>query len=155
MECFNKHWLPSWGRFSGEGSGNPLLAWEISWTEEPCGLQSTWGCRQLDTTEQPWGFRQLDTTEQLTVQFTSVECLDKHWIIEETIIVLGNTFVSINFQVIKMQTENVCISRYSHLSSTPENLWCLDGDTAYSPRNVHHLKKYFFRLFTKANTNKF
>ena len=30
------------GRFPGEGNGNPLsiIAWEISWTEEPGGLQS-------------------------------------------------------------------------------------------------------------------
>ena len=27
------------GRSSGEGNGNPLLAWEIPWTEEPGGLQ--------------------------------------------------------------------------------------------------------------------
>ena len=30
------------GRSPGEGNGNPLqyLAWEISWTEEPGGLQA-------------------------------------------------------------------------------------------------------------------
>lgn len=56
------------------------------------------------------------------------------------IIVLGNTFVSINFQVIKMQMENICIYWYSHLRVPWGKLWCLDGDTAYSPRNVHHLK---------------
>ena len=29
-----------WGRFPGEGHGNPLhiLAWKIPWTEEPGGL---------------------------------------------------------------------------------------------------------------------
>ena len=34
---------PGLGRFPGEGNGNPLhvLAWEIAWTEEPGGPQST------------------------------------------------------------------------------------------------------------------
>ena len=34
--------IPGLGRFPGEGNGNPLvsLAWKISWTEEPGGLQS-------------------------------------------------------------------------------------------------------------------
>ena len=35
--------VPELGRSPGEGNGNPLriLVWEISWTEEPGGLQST------------------------------------------------------------------------------------------------------------------
>ena len=34
--------IPGSGRNSGKGNGNPFqhLAWEISWTEEPGGLQS-------------------------------------------------------------------------------------------------------------------
>ena len=28
-----------------------ILAWRISWTEEPGGLHSPWGCKELDTTE--------------------------------------------------------------------------------------------------------
>ena len=37
--------IPGWGRSPGEGNSNPLpyssiLAWEISWAEEPGGLQS-------------------------------------------------------------------------------------------------------------------
>ena len=28
-----------------------ILAWEISWTEEPGGLHSPWGCKVLDSTE--------------------------------------------------------------------------------------------------------
>ena len=35
---------PGWRRSPGEGNGNPLqffFAWEIPWTEEPGGLQST------------------------------------------------------------------------------------------------------------------
>ena len=28
-----------------------ILAWRIPWTEEPGGLYSPWGCKQLDTTE--------------------------------------------------------------------------------------------------------
>ena len=36
--------IPGWGRSPGEGNSNPLpyssiLAWEISWAEEPGGLQ--------------------------------------------------------------------------------------------------------------------
>ena len=30
-----------WLERSSEGNGNPLLAWEIPWTEEPGGLQTT------------------------------------------------------------------------------------------------------------------
>ena len=35
--------IPGLGRFPGEGNGNPLqiLAWEIPWTGEPGGLQSS------------------------------------------------------------------------------------------------------------------
>ena len=35
--------IPGLGRSVGDRSGNPfcLLAWEIPWTEEPGGLQST------------------------------------------------------------------------------------------------------------------
>ena len=32
--------IPGLGRSSGEGNGNPFLAWKIAWTEEPGGLQS-------------------------------------------------------------------------------------------------------------------
>ena len=34
--------IPEWRRFPGEGNGNhsSILAWRITWTEEPCGLQS-------------------------------------------------------------------------------------------------------------------
>ena len=28
-----------------------ILAWRIPWTEEPGGLYSPWGCKELDTTE--------------------------------------------------------------------------------------------------------
>jgi len=39
--------IPGLGRYLGEGNGNPFcvffffFAWEIPWTEEPGGLQST------------------------------------------------------------------------------------------------------------------
>ena len=34
--------IPGWGRSPGERNGNPpsILAWRISWTEQPGGLQS-------------------------------------------------------------------------------------------------------------------
>ena len=32
--------IPGLGRCPGEGNGNPLQYWRISWTEEPGGLQS-------------------------------------------------------------------------------------------------------------------
>ena len=46
--------IPEWVRSPGEGNGNPfnILAWKIPWTEEPGGLQSPWGHKELDTTEQ-------------------------------------------------------------------------------------------------------
>ena len=28
-----------------------ILAWKLPWTEEPGGLYSSWGCKELDTTE--------------------------------------------------------------------------------------------------------
>ena len=45
--------IPGWGWFPGEGNGNPLsiFAWEITWTEEPGGLQSTRGHKESDTAE--------------------------------------------------------------------------------------------------------
>ena len=39
-----------WEDSTGEGNGNPFLAWEIPWTEEPGGLQSK-GLQESDTTE--------------------------------------------------------------------------------------------------------
>ena len=35
--------VPGWGRSLGEGNGNlfSILAWQITWTQEPGGLQST------------------------------------------------------------------------------------------------------------------
>ena len=37
--------IPGLGRFLGEGNGDfhsSILAWKISWTEEPGGLYSPW-----------------------------------------------------------------------------------------------------------------
>ena len=47
--------IPGWGRSPGEGNSNPLpyssiLAWEISWAEEPGGLQSM-GSQESDMTQ--------------------------------------------------------------------------------------------------------
>ena len=40
------------GRFPGGEHGNSsILAWRIPWTEEPGGLYSPWGRKELDTTE--------------------------------------------------------------------------------------------------------
>ena len=41
--------IPELGRSPGEGNGNPLLysCWEIPWTEEPGGLQSTGSRKSL------------------------------------------------------------------------------------------------------------
>ena len=41
--------IPGSGRSPGERNGNPLniLAWEISWTEEP----GPWSCKELDNNE--------------------------------------------------------------------------------------------------------
>ena len=33
--------IPGWRRSPGEGNHRTVLAWRISWTEEPGGLQST------------------------------------------------------------------------------------------------------------------
>ena len=41
--------IPGLVRSSGEGTGNPLFAWRIPWTEKPGGLQSVGS--QLDMTE--------------------------------------------------------------------------------------------------------
>ena len=43
--------IPGSGRSSGEGNNNPfsILAWKITWTEEPGGY-SPWGHRQSDMT---------------------------------------------------------------------------------------------------------
>ena len=38
--------------YTNSSTHSSTLAWKISWTEEPGGLQSWWGCEELDTTEQ-------------------------------------------------------------------------------------------------------
>ena len=45
--------IPGLGRPPGPGNGNPVqyLAWEVPWTEEPGGLQSMGGRKELDMTE--------------------------------------------------------------------------------------------------------
>ena len=46
--------IPGLGRSPGGGHGNhfSILAWGTPWTEEPGGLHSPWGCKELDMTEQ-------------------------------------------------------------------------------------------------------
>ena len=39
------------GPEEGMATHSSILAWEIPWTEEPGGLYSPWGCKELDTTE--------------------------------------------------------------------------------------------------------
>ena len=34
-------------------TNSSILVWRIPWTEEPDRLYSPWGCKDLDTTEQP------------------------------------------------------------------------------------------------------
>ena len=46
-----------------------ILAWRISWAEEPGGLQSTGSHRvgqPVTTTQSAWGHKELDTAEWLT-----------------------------------------------------------------------------------------
>ena len=47
--------IPGSGRSPGVGNTgathSSILAWQISWTEEPTRLYSQWGCRELDVTE--------------------------------------------------------------------------------------------------------
>ena len=45
--------IPGSGRSPEEGMAaySSILAWRIPWTEEPGGLYSPWGHRELDTTE--------------------------------------------------------------------------------------------------------
>ena len=45
--------IPGSGRSPGEGNGNPssILAWRVPWEEEPGGLYSSRGCKELDATE--------------------------------------------------------------------------------------------------------
>ena len=47
--------IPGSGRSPGVGNTgathSSILAWQISWTEEPTRLYSPWGCKELDVTE--------------------------------------------------------------------------------------------------------
>ena len=36
----------------GMATHSGVLAWEITWTEEPGRLQAPWGCKESDMTEQ-------------------------------------------------------------------------------------------------------
>ena len=38
----------------GMATHSSVLAWRIPWTEEPGGLHSPWGCKELDSTELIW-----------------------------------------------------------------------------------------------------
>ena len=44
-----------------------ILAWEIPWTEEPGGLYSPWGCKELDMT------KRLTHTFEIPVRYPSCE----------------------------------------------------------------------------------
>ena len=45
--------IPGSGRSPGEGGGNPpsIPAWRVPRRDEPGGLYSSWGCKELDATE--------------------------------------------------------------------------------------------------------
>ena len=45
--------IPGLGKSPGEGNGNPLQysCLENPWTEEPGGHYSSWGLKELDTTD--------------------------------------------------------------------------------------------------------
>ena len=46
--------VPESGSYPGIGNDNPqttVLAWKIPGTEEPDGLHSPWGCKELDKTQ--------------------------------------------------------------------------------------------------------
>ena len=57
--------IPGLGRSPREGNGNPHLPGEIPRTEGPGGLYSPWGCKELDTTEQPKAFTYSETISSL------------------------------------------------------------------------------------------
>ena len=50
------YWIPSWedALEQGMATHSSVLAWRIPWTEEPGGLHSPWGCKELDSTEVIW-----------------------------------------------------------------------------------------------------
>ena len=55
--------IPGLGRFPGEGNGNPLpvfLAWKITWTEEPDGLQSL----GLQRVRHDWAHPKIHNTDE-------------------------------------------------------------------------------------------
>ena len=53
VECKQFDWntglFSSWEDTATQSS---ILAWKIPWTEEPAGLYSPWGHKELETTEQ-------------------------------------------------------------------------------------------------------
>ena len=65
----------------GRPGFNPLVGkipWRRKWQPTPLFLPGKSHGQGSLVGYSPRGCRELDTTEQLTVQFTSVECLDKH-----------------------------------------------------------------------------
>ena len=54
------------------------ILWRRKWQPTPLFLPGKSHGQGSLVGYSPRGCRELDTTEQLTVQFTSVECLDKH-----------------------------------------------------------------------------
>ena len=63
--------IPGLGRCPGEGNGNPLqfLAWEISWTEEPGGLQFM----GLQRVRHGWATNTITTKQIIVLFWISVE----------------------------------------------------------------------------------
>ena len=55
LSAMEETWVRSLGQEDpleeGMSTHSSIFAWRILWTEEPFGLQS-WGCKELDTTEQ-------------------------------------------------------------------------------------------------------
>ena len=56
--------IPGWGRYPGEGNGNPL---QYSGLENPHGQRSLVGCS-------PWGRKESDMTERLSTHTVDEQC---------------------------------------------------------------------------------
>ena len=57
----------------GMATHSSILAWRIPCTEEPCGLYSPWGCKELNMTE----LLTLSISTQLNSVFTIVRLLTR------------------------------------------------------------------------------
>ena len=88
---------------AGGGNGNPFLAWEIPWIDEP-GRLCPWGHRELDSTEHAAYFLYIQFNSVLNFALLISKCKNTIISVIRTLLLLSNFSHSFNFSQVHSLT---------------------------------------------------